>query len=117
MKDYTKFYIDGKWVDSTASRDFTVINPATEEPVARIFLGSADDVDRAVAAAKRAFASYSEVSAQDRLGLLRRIIDVYTSTRRSWKKWPRPFRRRWVLPSRCREKLKLLPVSPTCWKS
>ena len=79
MKDYTKFYIDGKWVDSTASRDFTVINPATEEPVARIFLGSADDVDRAVAAAKRAFASYSEVSAQDRLGLLRRIIDVYKS--------------------------------------
>ena len=79
MKDYTKFYIDGKWVDSTASRDFTVINPATEEPVATIFLGSADDVDRAVAAAKRAFASYSEVSAQDRLGLLRRIIDVYKS--------------------------------------
>src|ERR1700723_1012392 len=79
MKDYTKFYIDGKWVDSTASRDFTVINPATEEPVARIFLGSADDVDRAVAAAKRAFASYSEVSAQDRLGLMRRIIDVYKS--------------------------------------
>ena len=79
MKDYTKFYIDGQWVDSTASRDFTVINPATEEPVATIFLGSADDVDRAVAAAKRAFASYSEVSAQDRLGLLRRIIDVYKS--------------------------------------
>ena len=79
MKDYTKFYIDGKWVDSTASRDFTVINPATEEPVATIYLGSADDVDRAVAAAKRAFASYSEVSAQDRLGLLRRIIDVYKS--------------------------------------
>ena len=79
MKDYTKFYVDGKWVDSTASRDFTVINPATEEPVATIFLGSADDVDRAVAAAKRAFASYSEVSAQDRLGLLRRIIDVYKS--------------------------------------
>jgi len=79
MKDYTRFYIDGQWVDSTASRDFTVINPATEEPVATIFLGSADDVDRAVAAAKRAFASYSEVSAQDRLGLLRRIIDVYKS--------------------------------------
>src|ERR1700728_4077353 len=79
MKDYTKFYIDGQWVDSTASRDFTVINPATEEPVATIFLGSADDVDRAVAAARRAFASYSEVSAQDRLGLLRRIIDVYKS--------------------------------------
>src|ERR1700733_3375511 len=115
MKDYTKFYIDGKWVDSTASRDFTVINPATEEPVARIFLGSADDVDRAVAAAKRAFASYSEVSAQDFAWGY--CAASSTSTSQSWKKWPRPFRRRWVLPSRCREKLKLLPVSPTCWKS
>ena len=79
MKDYTKFYIDGKWVDSTASRDFTVINPANEEPIAKISFGSAADVDRAVAAAKRAFESYSEVSVHDRLGLLRRIIDVYKS--------------------------------------
>ena len=79
MKDYTKFYIDGKWADSTASRDFTVINPANEEPIATISFGGAADVDRAVAAAKRAFASYSEASVQDRLGLLRRIIDVYKS--------------------------------------
>jgi len=79
MKDYTKFYIDGKWVDSTASRDFTVINPANEEPIATISFGSTADVDRAVAAAKRAFESYSEVSVQDRLGLLRRIIDIYKS--------------------------------------
>lgn len=79
MKDYTKFYIDGKWVDSTASRDFTVLNPANEEPIAKISFGSAADVDRAVAAAKRAFESYSEVSVQDRLGLLRRIIDIYKS--------------------------------------
>jgi aldehyde dehydrogenase (NAD+) len=79
MKDYTKFYIDGNWADSTASRDFTVINPANEEPIATISFGGAADVDRAVAAAKRAFASYSEASVQDRLGLLRRIIDVYKS--------------------------------------
>ena len=79
MKDYTKFYIDGKWVDSSASRDFQVINPANEKPIATISFGSAADVDRAVAAAKRAFESYSEVSVLDRLGLLRRIIDVYKS--------------------------------------
>jgi aldehyde dehydrogenase (NAD+) len=79
MKDYTKFYIDGKWVDSNASRDFQVINPANEEPIATISFGSAADVDRAVAAAKRAFQTYSEVNVQDRLGLLRRIIDVYKS--------------------------------------
>ena len=79
MKDYTKFYIDGKWVDSSASRDFQVINPANEKPIATISFGTAADVDRAVAAAKRAFESYSEVSVLDRLGLLRRIIDVYKS--------------------------------------
>ena len=56
-----------------------VINPANEEPIATISFGSAADVDRAVAAAKRAFESYSEVSVQDRLGLLRRIIDIYKS--------------------------------------
>ena len=77
MKDYRKFYVDGKWVDPTESHDFTVINPANEEPVATISLGSAADVDRAVAAAKRAFESYSETTVEERLTLLRRIIEVY----------------------------------------
>ena len=79
MKDYRKFYIDGKWVDPAEGRDFTVINPANEEPIATISLGSAEDVDRAVAAAKSAFESYSETSVEERLALLRRIIDVYKS--------------------------------------
>jgi aldehyde dehydrogenase (NAD+) len=79
MKDYRKFYIDGKWVDPAERRDFTVINPANEEAIATISMGSAADVDRAVAAAKRAFESYSETSVEERLALLRRIIDVYKS--------------------------------------
>jgi aldehyde dehydrogenase (NAD+) len=79
MKDYRKFYIDGKWVDPAESHDFTVINPANEEAIATISLGSAADVDRAVAAAKRAFESYSETSIDKRLELLRRIIEVYKS--------------------------------------
>src|ERR1039458_1861152 len=79
MKDYRKFYIDGKWVDPTESHAFTVINPANEEPIATISFGSATDVDRAVAAAKRAFESYSERSVEERLALLRRIIEVYRS--------------------------------------
>ena len=79
MKDCRKFYIDGKWVDPTRAHDFTIINPANEEPIATISLGSAADVDRAVAAAKRAFESYSETSREERLGLLRRIIEVYQS--------------------------------------
>jgi aldehyde dehydrogenase (NAD+) len=79
MKDCRKFYIDGKWVDPAKAHDFPVINPANEQPIATISLGSAADVDRAVAAAKRAFESYSETGVQERLDLLRRIIEVYQS--------------------------------------
>jgi aldehyde dehydrogenase (NAD+) len=79
MKDLRKFYIDGAWVDPAEAHDFTVINPANEEPLAIISLGSAADVDRAVKAAKGAFDSYSETSVEERLALLRRIIEVYQS--------------------------------------
>src|SRR5580700_10668423 len=77
MKDCRQFYIDGKWVNPIHAHDFSVVNPATEEPIATITLGSAVDVDRAVAAAKRAFESYSETTLKDRLALLARIIEVY----------------------------------------
>jgi|CZKD01.1.fsa_nt_gi aldehyde dehydrogenase (NAD+) len=77
MKDCCQFYIDGLWVDPAEVRNFTVINPATEEPISTISLGSGADVDRAVAAAKRAFESYSETSRDERLALLRRVLDVY----------------------------------------
>jgi aldehyde dehydrogenase (NAD+) len=77
MQDCRQFYIDGKWVVPTQVRDFTVVNPATEEPIATISLGAAADVDRAVAAAKRAFESFSETSVEARLEVLRRIIKVY----------------------------------------
>ena len=77
MKECRQFYIDGKWVNPTKARDFEVINPASEEPIATISLGGASDVDKAVAAAKRAFESYSETTVEERLALLRRIIEVY----------------------------------------
>jgi len=79
MKDCRQFYIDGKWVEPNEIRDFLVINPATEEAIATISMGSAADVDKAVAAAKRAFESYSETTVKDRLALLARIIEVYQS--------------------------------------
>ncbi len=79
MRDCRKFYIDGKWVEPVESNNFAVINPSNEEPLATISLGSAADVDKAVAAAKRAFESYSETSVEERLELLRRIIDIYKS--------------------------------------
>ena len=77
MKDCSQFYIDGKWVRPTHEHDFAVINPANEEPIATISLGSAADVDKAVAAAKKAFDSYSETTVDERRGFLRRIIEVY----------------------------------------
>src|SRR5260221_207551 len=77
MNDCRMFYVDGKWVSPATSRDFPVINPATEESIATISLGSGEDVDRAVAAARRAFESYSETAVEERLALLQRIVDVY----------------------------------------
>src|SRR5260370_36698897 len=79
MKDCRLFYIDGKWVSPATARDFLVINPANEEPLATISLGSAADADRAVAAAKRAFESYSETTPDERLAYLQRIIEAYKS--------------------------------------
>jgi aldehyde dehydrogenase (NAD+) len=79
MKDCRLFYIDGKWVAPSKAHDFQVINPTNEEPIATISLGSAADVAKAVAAAKRAFETYSETSTPQRVALLQRIIEVYQS--------------------------------------
>jgi aldehyde dehydrogenase (NAD+) len=72
-----KFYIDGAWVDPAAPSSLPIENPATQESIARISLGSAQDVDRAARAARRAFANYSETTVGDRLGWLRRIIEGF----------------------------------------
>jgi len=79
MKDCRQFYIDGKWVAPAAASDFSVTNPATEETIATISLGGIADVNKAVAAAKRAFPSFSETRLEDRVALLRKIIEVYQS--------------------------------------
>lgn len=77
MKDYLQFYIDGRWVDPAEPRPLDVINPSTEQPIARISLGSAADVDAAVAAARRAFESYSQTTREERLALLAKVLEVY----------------------------------------
>ena len=58
MLEKLQFYIDGQWVDPVEPRTLDVVNPATEKAYGRISLGSAADVDHAVAAAKRAFESF-----------------------------------------------------------
>jgi aldehyde dehydrogenase (NAD+) len=76
--DHTlEFYINGRWVAPRTSDTLDVINPATEEPIAKIAMGGADDVDAAVAAAKAAFESFSQTTRDERLALLDSIIGVY----------------------------------------
>ncbi len=77
MREKLNFYIDGKWVAPAKPRTHDVINPANEEPCGRISLGSGEDVNKAVAAAKRAFASWSQTSVDERKALLDKIIAVY----------------------------------------
>ncbi|HMN43618.1 MAG TPA: aldehyde dehydrogenase family protein [Povalibacter sp.] len=77
MRDYLKFYIDGKWVDPVDARTLNVIDPATEEVSGRIANGSAADVDRAVKAARKAFVPWSQSTREERLKLLQRIAEEY----------------------------------------
>ena len=77
MLDKRKFYIDGQWVDPLKANDLAVINPATEKPIAVITMGTAADIDRAVAAAKKAFATYGQTSVEERLALLEKLMEVY----------------------------------------
>ena len=77
MRNYLKFYIDGQWVDPVAPKTAEVINPATEAVSGTISLGSPADVHNAVAAARRAFATWGETSAKERLELLQAIEAEY----------------------------------------
>jgi aldehyde dehydrogenase (NAD+) len=77
MRSYLKQYIDGAWVESDGGTRAEVINPATEAPCTEITLGSAADVARAVAAARRAFESFSRTSVDERVALLEAITAEY----------------------------------------
>lgn len=73
-----KFYINGQWVapsEGGSVRD--VINPSTEQPIGKVAMGSAADVDKAVAAARSAFASYSMTAREERMGLIEKILAAY----------------------------------------
>ena len=77
MRDLTKFYIDGQWVEPHGKARLDVINPATEKSFAKIALGDTADVDLAVKAAKRAFEGYSNTTIAERKALMQRIIEEY----------------------------------------
>jgi gamma-glutamyl-gamma-aminobutyraldehyde dehydrogenase len=75
LKYETRHFIDGQFVDSVAGGRFTVVNPATGQPLCEVSEGTAEDIDRAVAAAKRCFAArvWSRMAPRDRLDVLSRF--------------------------------------------
>ncbi|WP_416795642.1 aldehyde dehydrogenase family protein [Ciceribacter azotifigens] len=77
MSNRLKFFIDGQWVDPVRPALLDVVDPSTEEAFTQIAVGSAADVDRAVAAAKAAFPAFSVTSREERLSLLERILAAY----------------------------------------
>ncbi|MEB3371874.1 aldehyde dehydrogenase family protein [Saccharopolyspora mangrovi] len=79
MRHYPHLYIDGRWTEPSEPREVELVDPTREEPFALVALGGATEVDRAVAAARRAFESFSTTSLDERIALIDRIIDVYES--------------------------------------
>lgn len=77
MNSYVQHYIGGQWVDSRGGTRQAVINPATEDAVSEVVLGTAADVDAAVTAARAAFESFSQTSREERLALLGRLVEEY----------------------------------------
>ena len=77
MRRYLKFYIDGQWVDPSGTELINVENPATEKLCGQVASASAADLDRAVAAARSAFPSWSATSREERIAAFERIIAEY----------------------------------------
>ena len=79
MDNAAKFYIDGQWVDPISKNTLDVINPSTEEVICKLAVGNPADVDRAAAAARKAFESFSQTSVEERIALLEKVVEVYKS--------------------------------------
>ena len=77
MSHTTQFFIDGQWAEPLSGIRFDVVDPATEATIGQIALGNAQDVDRAVAAARRAFRAWSASDVRERVDLLKRVLKVY----------------------------------------
>ena len=77
MLDKRKFYINGKWISPSKPNDLKVVNPSNEEAYAVISLGSKEDTDAAVKAAKLAFIDWKETSKEERINLLEKLLKIY----------------------------------------
>ncbi|WP_435110964.1 aldehyde dehydrogenase family protein [Nocardiopsis synnemataformans] len=73
---HQQIYVDGKWVDSSATDVIEVVNPATEEAIAEIARGTEEDVDTAARAASAAFGDWSRTGVDERASVIRALADV-----------------------------------------
>ncbi|MBE5667585.1 aldehyde dehydrogenase family protein [Staphylococcus sp. SS251] len=77
MRDYTKQYINGEWVDSNSNETIEVINPATEEVIGKVAKGNKEDVDKAVEAADSVYLEFRHMPVKERQELLDKIVKEY----------------------------------------
>ena len=109
--DHLNFYIDGAWVPPAKPATRDVINPATEQSIGKISMGSAEDVDRAVKAARKAFETYSRTTREERIALLENIIRVYKTKHDELA--DDDLDARWARRSGCRRRRRRRPASAT----
>lgn len=77
MRNFTKQYINGEWVESTSGETLEVINPATEEVAGTIAKGNKEDVEKAVEAADNVYLEFRHTSVKERQDLLDQIVQEY----------------------------------------
>ncbi|EHJ07245.1 aldehyde dehydrogenase family protein [Staphylococcus simiae] len=77
MRNYTKQYINGEWVDSYSNDTIDVINPANEEVIGKVAKGNKQDVDDAVEAAHNVYLEFRHTSVKERQQLLDKIVKEY----------------------------------------
>ena len=80
--DKLKLYIDGKWVDSESTAVIDVVDPETAKVIAQIPRSNEADVDKAVAAAKRAFQTWQFTPLKERLALMEKVVQGMRDNRR-----------------------------------
>ena len=78
--DFSKQYIDGAWVGSTSGAFIDVENPATLEHFARVPQGTKEDIDHAVAAARRALPSWSQTPLSTRIDLMKSMLEHFKAS-------------------------------------
>ena len=109
MIEKKNFYINGKWVSPSKPNNFEVIDPSTEEPFAIISLGSIEDTDIAISAAKKAFETWRETSKEKRLSLLEKFDQIIIEDGMRWSKHNQlKWELRWIMLQKLTQKWVLI---------